>query len=414
MPNAFIATSLLLKESLSLFLNANHMLRTISRRYSNEFGRQGYKVGGTIRVRKPVDWTIRTGATFAAQDIQEQSINVTIGTQVGVDFSWTSADQYLTIDDISDRYLATAMNSLAGKVATDIMTMLDANSNDASQGGACNLIHSVDGSGNTVPPTYDTWLGAGAILDIQSAPQAGRFAVGDPYTIARANSQFKGFFNDQATVGRQFKEGGMPSHALGFDWYMDQTVPKHTTGTFSAGTVNGASQTGQTITLNAITGTLKKGDIITFAGVNSVNRVTHADNGTLAQFVVTADVATSGTSVSIYPPLTPPSGGNPVQYQTVTASPANSAALAMPIVASEVYRKAFVTVPETMCLVWADLDEPNRAVQDWARMKKDGISVRMITDYVFTTDTWATRFDAFYGKALLRPEWVVIVADSLT
>jgi hypothetical protein len=50
---------------------------------------------------------------------------------------------------------------------------------------------------------------------------------------------------------------------------------------------------GGNITVNAITGTLKKGDIVTFAGVNAVNRVTKDSLGTLRQFVVTADVATT-------------------------------------------------------------------------------------------------------------------------
>jgi len=60
----------------------------------------------------------------------------------------------------------------------------------------------------------------------------------------------------------------MMKSGLGYDrWFRDQTVIKHTTGTFSAGgTVNGAQSTstsGGNLLVNAITGTFKKGDIVT-------------------------------------------------------------------------------------------------------------------------------------------------------
>jgi hypothetical protein len=61
-------------------------------------------------------------------------------------------------------------------------------------------------------------------------------------------------------------------------------------------TVNGASQTGTTLVTNAITGTLRVGDIITIAGVNAVNRVTKSSDGVLQQFTVTANVASGANS----------------------------------------------------------------------------------------------------------------------
>ena len=103
----------------------------------------------------------------------------------------------------------------------------------------------------------------------------------------------------------------------------DQTVLVHTTGTFSAGTVNGAGQSGTTLVTNAITGTLRAGDIITIAGVNSVNRVTKADDGMLQQFVVTSNVASGATSIPVYPAIIGPApDGSAVQYQTCASTPA--------------------------------------------------------------------------------------------
>src|SRR6185369_834810 len=122
--------------------------------------------------------------------------------------------------------------------------------------------------------------------------------------------------------------------ALNFRWFEDQTVLVHTTGSFTAGTVSGADQSGLTLVTSAITGTLAKGDIIIIAGVNSVNRVTKGDDGTEQQFVVTAAAANGATSISIYPAIVAPASSGPsagldVQYQTVASAPADGAAISL-------------------------------------------------------------------------------------
>jgi hypothetical protein len=99
--------------------------------------------------------------------------------------------------------------------------------------------------------------------------------------MARLTGSLTGLLNPATDISKQYRDGYV-YNAAGYTWMEDQTAIKHTTGTFSAGTVNGASQTGTTLTTNAITGTLKKGDIITLAGVNGVNRVTKQTTGVAA------------------------------------------------------------------------------------------------------------------------------------
>jgi len=197
----------------------------------------------------------------------------------------------------------------------------------------------------------------------------------------------------------------------------DPTIITHTTGTFTAGTVSGASQTGTTITTNAITGTLKQGDIITFASVNQVNRVTKQSYGTLMQFVVTADVASGATSIPIYPSLIPggtgynsATGDGGQQYQTVTASPANGATILLFNVASEVYRKNIAFAPQAVTMVTADLDKP--PMTECSRKVYDSVSLRILRTYVPGTDQTVTRADVLFGYLYVRPEWGVIVADT--
>jgi len=405
MANTLISSDIVLAESLRLFLNENALIRAVNKQYSDEFARDGAKIGSTVRIRKPNDYTVRSGPALSVQDTAESSITLTVNQQKGVDISFDTATRSLTIDRYSERYLKPMINNLAGEVAKDLMAAVE---------GVCNYTALTDGSNNVVAPTAATWLKAGAVLDQASVPRANRMAIMHPMTQANTVSSMSGLFNPTGAIASQYRSGQISGATLGIsEWMMDQTVLVRTAGTFSAGgTVNGANQTGSTITVNAITGTLKKGDIITFAGVNSVNRVTKETNGTLMQFAVTADVATSATSIPIYPPLTPPSGGSKVQYQTVTASPANGAAMALVNKASETTRKNIVMIPEALTLATVDLVKPTGAVMECSQMTHDGVTMRMLTDYLPGTDQIVTRLDVLYGVLLVRPEFACVVSDS--
>jgi hypothetical protein len=165
----------------------------------------------------------------------------------------------------------------------------------------------------------------------------------------------------------------------------------------------------------ALTGTgtaLKKGDIIRIAGVNAVNRITKADTGLLQTFVVTADVASGATSIPIYPALTPSNAGVPVPYQTVVSSPAASAVIYCVTAASVQYRKNLVFNPQAVTLAMIDL-EGDLAGANVSRQTQDGISMRVASQWIFTTDQNPTRLDVLYGMAVLMPEWITTVADPV-
>jgi hypothetical protein len=216
-----------------------------------------------------------------------------------------------------------------------------------------------------------------------------------------------GLFNPQVKIADQYETGIISRDTLGFDWMYDQTTLVHTTGTFTAGTVNGASQTGTTLTVNAITGTLTKGDIITIANVFAINRLTGASQGQLRQFVVTANVASGATSIPIYPGIV----AAPAAFNTVTASPANSAAISLVMPAGSQYRQNLAYFPEAFTLACADLEMPTAGVVQAARAQFDGISLRMIEAYDVMSDSLITRMDILYGYAAIKPEWACVVAD---
>lgn len=402
MANTLLTINMITRECVRLWKNTNAFMRNLDTQYDDQYARVGAKIGSQLRIRLPIDVTVRHGAAAQFQDVSEQFTTLTMATQDGVDLSFPSIDLTLSVDDFAERYLAPGINNLAGDVAAGVMS--------GAEGGVCNYIDN-EAAGAIITPSSTTFLTANAILDTQSAPVMNHRVIVNPFTDARVAGSLAGLFNPATEISDQYRSGGM-KNALGLDWMKDQTVIQHTSGSFSAGTVSGAGQTGTTLTLNAITGSLAKGDIITIANVNGVNRITKNSYGQLRQFVVVSAVASGGTSVTIYPALIPAGpGGAQVQYQTTDTSPANGAAITLLGPASTTYRKNIVFVPEAITMATADLEIPPDVQA--ARHEFDGISMRMVRQYVVGTDQTGTRLDIVWGSLWIRPEWCVVVPDQL-
>ena len=405
MANNLLTIGQITKTALALFRNSNAFISNVDRQYDDQYARSGAKIGSTLRVRLPNDYILRTGPTAVPQSTNEISIPLVVATQVGVDIAFSTAERTLNIQDYSDRFLAPMVNVIAGGVAQAVMSGAES---------IPHIVHNVDTTlaNNTVAPTASTWLAAKAKLIQNSAPVDKMKAVLDPLSEARTVTSLAGLFNQQAEIGRQYLTGTMRT-AFGMDFMSDNTVITHQTGAYGTlPTVNGAGQSGSSITVTATVGPLKKGDIVTFAGVNAVNRVNKNDIGTLRQFALTADVPTGSTSLPIYPALLGQVSGSNVAFQTVAQLPANGAAVGSPINAGEVYRKNIVYAPGAVTMVTADLELPG-GVQEASREKLDNISMRMITYYNGQTDQTATRMDVLFGYLWTRPEWAVVVADSI-
>jgi hypothetical protein len=402
MSNTLLNIDMITRSAVALFKNTNYYMQSLNTQYDSMFAIDGAKIGDSVRIRLPNDYVVTDGPALSAQDTVEQKTTLTLAYQRHVDLSFSSKEKTLNIQDYEDIFLAPAMNNLAGNVAAEVMS--------GAEAGVCNFVANTSGTGAIIAPTSEQVLAARAALGFNSAPTMNRKIALDMLTMSRLTNSLSGLFNPATSISKQYTNG-LVGNALGFDWMEDQTVLVHTTGTFTAGTVSGAGQSGTTLTTNAISGTLKKGDIITIADVYAVNRVTKATTGQLRQFVVTANVASGATSIPIYPAIIASSGGSAVQYQTVVNAPANAAAISLVNTASEQYRRSLAFTGDAITMGMADLvAPPNREV---SRKNKDGIALRILTDYVVGTDQLVTRVDALFGYTYLRPEWLVVVADKL-
>lgn len=406
MANSLLTINMITREAVRLWKNSNAFIQNVDMQYDDSFAVNGAKIGSSLRIRLPNDFTVTTGPALSVQDTSEQSTTLVLATQKHVDVGFSTADRTLSLDDYSRRILAPMVNNLAGAVAVDIMSGVE--------GGICNFVANQDANNNILSPVSGTYLRAGANLANNSAPIANRKIVNSPDTEATVVATLAGLLNPATEISRQYVTGRMYD-ALGFIWMSDQTTITHTNGALAQGsaTVNGAGQTGLNVTVNALAASLNIGDIITFAGVFAVNRITKQSTGRLRQFAVTANVPAGSVSIPIYPALVPGVGGQAVQYQTVTVSPADGAAVnpTNSLAASTKYIKNFAYAPEAVTLATADLEMP-RNVHEAARESFDGVSMRMVTDYFIGTDQLITRLDVLYGYLWIRPEWAVVVADQ--
>lgn len=399
MTNSLLTIDMITREAIPLFLNTNAFIQSLDRQYDKYYAIDGAKIGDTLRIRLPNDYTVTDGPAASFQSTNEQYTTLTLAYQRHIDTSFNSVDLTLKLSDYMERILLPKMNNLAGNCAAQIMSL--------TAGNAANYVEYRVTSTLTAPQPL-TWLLAGAALDNNSASRGDRKIVMSPLTQAQSVDSLKALFNPQAVIGEQYRTGMMAKNTLGFDWMMDQTVETHTNGSATSGAVSGADQTGTTLTISALSGTFKKGDYITIDGVYAVNRVTKVSLGTLRQFVVTADASNGATSLSIFPAITPAVGGSNVQYQTVTASPANGATINRVGTASETYVRNLAYWGKALTMGTADLVMPPNI--EGARHVYDGISMRAVKQYMIGTDVLGDRLDILFGTATLRPEWVTTVA----
>lgn len=399
MPNKLLTIGMITRESLRVLENSLTFTKLVNTQFDDRFGVEGAKIGTVLNVRKPPRYIGRVGQALALEDATETQVAVTLNTQFGVDVQFSSQDLALSIDDFRDRFIKPAIATIANRIDRDGLLLH-------------RTVWNQVGTPGTVPNALLTYLLAGVKLDDDATPMDGmRSMVVTPLMQATIVDALKGLFQQASAIAEQYRKG-MMGVAGGWEWYMDQNVSSHTVGPLG-GTplVNGAGQTGASIVTDAWTSAaasrLKKGDIITFAGVNHVNPQSRQSNGVLQQFTVTSDVSSDGSgnlTIPINPPLTTAGAS-----QTVTGSPADNAII---LIFGHASSHASVVTPQGMgfhrdafTLASADLPLP-RGVDMAARVsdKQLGLSIRMVRAYNIDRDQFPCRLDILYGWAALRPE----------
>ena len=393
MSNSLLNISMITKESLRVLKNELGFTKGVNRQYDDQFARSGAKIGSVINIRKPTRFTVSSGTALNLQDVADQYSALTLDTQAHVDFSFSSKELTLNIDEFSKRYVKPAVAELANYV-------------DFTGTALYKQVYNATGTPGTTPNAFSFLTDAGTKLSNFGTPvDSDRNMVLNPAASGSLADALKGLFQSQERIKEQYEKGLM-GMAAGFNIKMDQNVQQFTNATF-AGTplVNGASQTGSTLVSDGWSSgatTLKEGTIFTIANVYAVNPKNRQSTGQLQLFVVTADISDTSGAISI--PISP-SITLTGAYQTVNALPADNAAITVLGSTATAYPQNLAYHKDAFVLGCADLDLPGGT--DMAARATDpdsGLSLRIVRAYDISNDTFPCRVDILYGWKCVYPE----------
>jgi hypothetical protein len=400
MANTTLTADIIAKEAVMILENELVMGNKVYRGYESEFDKSvnGFKVGETVSIRRPADFTVRDGKTAAIQDVVEGKIPVTVDKQKGVDFKFSSQDLTLQIGELSERVIKPALIQLANQVDRDIMSLYNEIPN-----------HVTLPSGGM--DSFADFSLAPALMDKLAIPQDNRYAVLSPTDYwAMLGSQTALYIQNAASGA--YRQGELGNIA-GIGTFMSQNAPVHTAGsrttsdlvnqTIIDGTHTWALYKDSTYVsmgvdgLNGATDTVKKGDIFTVSDVMEVDPVSKASLGFLKKFVVMEDATGSGSAISamkFWPPMIL-SGAHKTAHLSSGTDIDNNTIIWHGTASTDFTQNLFFN-KNAFALTMVPMVKPPGAV-DVGRRSYKGISVRVIPYYDGTNDDSNWRLDCLYG-----------------
>jgi len=407
MSDSFLTHSMIAERSLFDLQNELTMSKHVYKGYNSEFNAPvgGFKKGASVQVQLPNKFRAKTTSiALDLVDIQEQSTTVTVDEVAHVDWDFLESDLTLNIEGFSKKYLRPANITLANVV--DL--------NGCKE--YVNLYNQV-GTPGTTPATFGVLSDAATRMDNEAIPREDRLCIFSPKAHwSMADGELKGVFQ-QSIVDKLLRKGFIGNFAL-MDFFMSQNIQTHTVGHHSTDSVpvmNGATAEGATsIVTNGWggSGTLKKGDIFTIAGVVGVNPISGQawEGNELRQFTVTADVADVGgdmtiaISPKIYSSVAPE---DYLPYQTVVTLPQNGAAITVVGTEDLSYPQNMAFHPDCFALTMVPYARPKSAGQSvmWAQANDPqlGLSITVATAFDIDAYKEITRLDILYGWDTVRP-----------
>ena len=404
MANSLVTIDMITREALRVAHETSQFIATTDRQYDDSYGKTGAKIGSTLRVRKPNQYTRTQGSrVMDVQEQDERSSAIILATQDHVDMRFNSAELALTIDEISKRYIEPAVKTLISGVESDYIA--------ASTKATYNLA----GTFGTPPVDLVAVGAARAKLNQGLAPKDGNRNIQmDSVTMGGLVNGLKGLFQDSAQIKEQYREGMIGRSAMA-DWYENDRMYSQAYGNDVTGTTDAAALVtdGALATTNGLTVDMhttvavadqRVGMVFTIAGVYACHPETKAPYSSLQQFTITA-IGTSTTTIAPQIFLTGPRKNVvSVTGATLLTTDFNSKALAFFGAVNTSYVQNLMYHKEAFQFVTADLPLMDSA-EKCVRRVQDGLSLRVWQDSDIRNDELLMRIDILYGFAALRPEW---------
>lgn len=380
------------------------------------------KFGSTIQVSRPPRFKTRTGPVAVTQAVVEPQVSVTVQDMIGVDIEWSEAQLDLLLNSRGkgsagfegwkDRTAKPMMEALANEI--DLRMTQEMSAQAYLTGGTPGTI-----PGGATPLTNalpDIRRGRTLMVEL-GVPAEGNVLGLNTASNDNVMNGLSGNFVEKAINAAEL-QGNINFPIAGYDRIIEsQNLPTHTVGAFvsaAAAVVNGAGQSGGTLNTSGwpALAILKRGDIISIAGVQSVNWQTRQATGRTATFNLTADCqATAGgvLAIPIYPAIVPPVAGVNQQFQTVNSFPANGAAISVASGTSgQVVARNLAWNRKAVGLVTIPMSETAAADFCYSTEHK-GVRIRMWLGPDITNSRKIFRIDVLPAFPIYAPEGIAIV-----
>ena len=148
MANTILTPTMVTRKALAILHSKLNFIGSINRQYDDSYAKTGAKIGSTLKVRLPNEYTVRKNATLSAQDTTESSVDLVMANQWGVDIKFSSVELTLSIDDFAERILEPAMAVLASNIEAEAIKMY------------ADVWNTVNTAGTDHPKNLSDWLAA--------------------------------------------------------------------------------------------------------------------------------------------------------------------------------------------------------------------------------------------------------------
>ena len=411
MANTILTIDMITREALRLAHEKATFIGTINRQFDDSFGQGGAKIGDTLRIRYPSQYTRRSGSRIMdVQDSVQTSTALTVATQDGVDMRFNSREMALDLDEFTKIHLEPAMAMLVSNIDSDALQACTR----STYNWATNVSPLKDTNVTTMSAVSSLAAAQNARTRLNQglAPKQDRRLQLDSGTMGSMVVGTAAFFNPSAAISEQYREGFVARTAMA-DYYENERI-------FSMTTVSSVLNTSWRISTFVSTNGIASfgasttqltpvGQVFTLS--NSTNAImdvhpeTKVAFANAKQFTVVSTVFGATTTLSFSPPIfwTGPRqnvGGvftaSTLQLSSLTINLAGTTTATFPT--GLMYHK------DAFTFATADLPLMNSA-EKCVRKSMDGISLRLWQDSDIRNDELLTRIDILYGYAAIRPEW---------
>ncbi len=390
--------------SLKYMHEETQFISNVDRQYDKYYAKDGAKIGSTLRVTYPVQYSTFSGPIMSVQDTVEREASIVQASQKGTAFEFSSKE--MTLDTSKPKEVAAFTRDRIYPAMAQLSAEIEAEGIELCTKAVSQTV----GTPGTALTTLEIPGLARAKMNQHLAPKQDRIYMIDSVTMSQIVQGTAAYFNDQKSVSEGFKEGFYKRTSMA-DWYECEKMYVHTNGSDVAISTDAAALVvdgSDVIDFHTLTAAqVAIGSVFTIAGVYDVHPETKKPLGYLKQWSLKSGGATTGSSTlyeKIY--LTGPyKNCGTITGADLTPASFNAQVMTFVGAASTSYRQGLMFHPKAFQFVSAPLASISPNPDEFSTKNFEGLSVSVARQMDITNYRQVFRLDVLYGWAALRPEW---------